>query len=188
MEISTPVMRAPVIRWSAMGCPPSSQTQIVSATPISLALASAASSTIRASSSVSRLTVIIRAAARSRHLHPYVVAVDPHWVCRDRRAPLGHEALSGAHVVEPPVPGTGQPRPRELALAERTALVRARVGAGVHALPDSGQHDARSIDLDELAAARRHVRQHGGGPRLALLGHIWDHIRGHISSLRTNAR
>src|SRR6266568_1307462 len=99
-----PLTPTPPTTWpsSAMGCPPSSQTQIVSATPISLALASAASSTIRASSSVSRLTVIIRAAARSRHLHPYVVALDPHRVGRDRRAPLGHEALPGAHVVEPP--------------------------------------------------------------------------------------
>src|ERR1700716_1366518 len=132
MAISTPVMRAPVIRCSAIGCPPSSQTQMVSATPIALALASAASRTIRASSSVSRLTVIIRAAtcdAASRHLHPYVAALDPHGVGRDRGPPGGQETLPGAHVVEPTVPGTGELRPGELALAERAALVRARVGA-----------------------------------------------------------
>src|ERR1700675_3880480 len=158
MAISTPVMRAPVIRWSAMGCPPSSQTQTVSATPISLALASAASRTMRASSSVSRLTVIIRPASRdtgSRHLHPYVPALDPHGVRRDRRAPGGQETLSGPNVVQPPVPRTGQPGPGQLALAERTAAVRARVSTYVDALPDAGQHQARTVDLRQLAAVRR---------------------------------
>src|SRR5574342_203062 len=157
MAISTPVRRAPVIRWIAMGCPPSSQTQIVSATPISLALASAASRTMRASSSVSRLTVIIRAVSRdigSRHLHPYIPSFDPHGVRRDRRAPGGQETLPGPHVVEPSVPRTGQPDPDEPALAERAAAVRASVGTGVHALPDAGQHHAPPVDFRQHAAAR----------------------------------
>src|SRR5947207_3005393 len=194
MAISTPVMRAPVIRCSAMGCPPSSQMQMVSATPISLALVSAAASMMRASSSVSRLTVIIRAAApgpRSRHLHPYVAVLDPHGIGRDRGAPGGQETLPGAYVVEPTVPGTGELRPGELALAERAALVRARVGARVHPLFDAGQHDARPVDLHELAAARRKVRQRTGGTRLAFVGqiwgHVWGHIWDHISSLSTYA-
>src|SRR3990172_37373 len=114
MAISTPVRRAPVIRWRAMGCPPSSQTQMVSATPISLALASAASRTMRASSSVSRLTVIIRAASRdagSRHVHPYTPTLDPHGgPSRGTPSPLSsgsashlflqHEgAVEAAHVL-----------------------------------------------------------------------------------------
>src|SRR5437762_465523 len=183
MAISTPVMRAPVIRCSAMGCAPSSQTQMVSATPISLALVSAAASMMRASSSVSRLTVIIRVAApdsRSRHLHPYGAALDPHGVGRDRVTPGGQETLPGAHVVEPTVPRTGEPRPHEPALAERTALVRARVGTRVDALSHAGQHDARPVDLHELAAARRKVREGGGGTRLAVVDHIWGHIWGRV--------
>src|SRR4029450_10174947 len=42
IAISTPVSRAPVIRCSAIGWPPSSQTQMVSGTLLSWALASAA--------------------------------------------------------------------------------------------------------------------------------------------------
>src|SRR6266508_2276519 len=183
MAISTPVMRAPVIRCRAIGCPPSSHTQMVSATPISLDLASAASRMMRASSSVRRLTVIIRAATRdagSRPVHPYVAALDPHGVGRDRGAPGGQETLPGPHVVEPSVPGTRQLGPGELAQAERAAAVRARVGARVDALPDAGQHHARPVDLHQLAAARRDIREGGGRLRLAL--------QDHMSSLRTKAR
>src|SRR5262245_18507679 len=66
MAISTPVSRAPVIRCSAMGWPPSSQTQIVSVTPISRARRSAASSMTLASSRVRRFTVIMGAPQRRR--------------------------------------------------------------------------------------------------------------------------
>src|SRR6266446_5801880 len=170
MAISTPVMRAPVIRCRAMGCPPSSQTQMVSATPMALALISAASRMMRASSSVSRLTVIIRAVPRGRgswHLHPDLPRLDPDGIGGNGAAAGGQEALPGADVVHPAVPGTGQPRPPEHALTERTALVRAGAAAGVHLVTDSREHDRRAPHLHQLAATRREIRQWGG----ALLGH-----------------
>ena len=52
IAISTPVMRAPVMRWRAIGWPPSSHTQMVSVTPIARAFASAAVSSTSASSRV----------------------------------------------------------------------------------------------------------------------------------------
>src|SRR5712692_2452462 len=184
MAISTPVMRAPVIRCSAMGCPPSSQTQMVSATPMALALASAAFRMTRASSSVSRLTVIIRAIPRgrgSRHVHPDLAGLDPDGIGGNGAATGGQEALPGADVVHPAVPGTGQPRPPEHALAERTALVRAGAVAGVDLVADSGEHDRRAPHLHQLAAARREIREGGG----ALLGHRLEVFLQHEGAVQT---
>src|SRR4030095_9987856 len=130
---------------------------MVSSTPISLALASAASSMMRASSSVSRLTVIIPPVpppSHSRHVDPDLVALDTHGVGRDGGAAGGQETLTGPHVVHPAMPGAGQPGPRQLPFTERTAAVRAHVGAGVHPLSDAGQRHPRSVHLGEHAAAR----------------------------------
>jgi hypothetical protein len=59
IAISTPVIRASSMRCSAMTFPPSSQTQIVSATPISCAFSSAAAIIASASCKVNRGIVII---------------------------------------------------------------------------------------------------------------------------------
>src|SRR3984893_12814273 len=184
MAISTPVMRAPVIRCRAIGCPPSSQTQMVSGTPMALAIASAASRMMRASSSVSRLTVIIRAILHGRgswHVHPDLARLDPDLIGGNGAAPDGQEALPGADVVHPAVPGTGQPRPPEHSLTERTALVRARAVAGVDLVTDTGQHDRRAPHLYQLAAARREIRE-GGGP---LLGHCLEVFLEHEGAVQT---
>src|SRR5438093_7825434 len=164
MAISTPVSRAPVIRWRAMGWPPSSHTQMVSSAPISLALASAASSMMRASSSVSRLTVIISPVpppSRSWHVDPDLVALDAHGVGRDGGAAGGQEALTGPHVVHPAMPGAGQSGPGQLPFTERAAAVRARVGTGIYLIPDAGQGQACSVHLGEHAAARGDLREGG---------------------------
>src|SRR6267142_477619 len=184
MAISTPVMRAPVIRCRAMGYPPSSQTQIVSATPMALAFASAASRMMRASSSVIRLTVIIRAIPRRRgswHVHPDLARLDPHGIGDNGAAAGGQEALPGADVVHPAVPGTGQPRPPEHALPERTALVRAGAVAGVDLVADTGEHERSAPHLHQLAAARREIREGGG----ALLGHRLEVFLQHEGAMQT---
>ena len=104
MAISTPVIRAPVIRWSAIGWPPSSQTQIVSVTPIARALASAAASSTSASSRVSRLTVIT-AVPRGSGRPPAGPGSSA------RSLPARETHLTGAHVVHPAVPRARQTRP-----------------------------------------------------------------------------
>src|SRR5215467_4636641 len=166
-----------------MGCPPSSQTQIVSRTPISVAFASAAPRMMRASSRVSRLTLITPSfppGSGSRHVDPDLVALDPHRVGRDGRATRGEEAGAGAHVEHPAVPGAGQSRPCELALAERAATVWAGVGAGIDLLPDPGQDHPHPIDVRQLASARGQLRE-GRGADL-------PERSAHSSSLRTYAR
>src|SRR5262245_16430874 len=164
MAISTPVSRAPVIRCSAMGCPPSSHTQMVSRAPISFALVSAASSTMHASSSVSRLTVIIPpflSGDRSWQVHPDGLAVDAHGIGCDGGAAGWEETLTRPHVEHPAVPGTGEPRPGQLALVERTALVGARGRAGVHTLACAHQDHTGPVQFVERAAAHRELREGG---------------------------
>src|SRR5262245_45158123 len=156
---------------------------MVSRTPISLAFASAASRMMRASSRVSRLTVITPSSppgSGSRHVDPDLVALNPHPVDRDGRATRGEEAGGGAHVEHPATPGAGQSRPCELALAERAAPVRASVGTRIDLLADPGQDHPHPIDVGQLASGRGHLRE-GGGADL--------HERSaHGSSFRTYAR
>src|SRR5262250_3914216 len=135
---------------------------MVSRTSISLALASAASRMMRASSRVSRLTVIMPSSPRglrSRHVDPDLLAVDPHRIDRDGHAARGQEARAGAHVEHPAMPGTGQARPRELAFAEGAASVRAGGGAGIDLLPDPGQDHPHPIDVGQRASARGDLRE-----------------------------
>src|SRR5215831_19247525 len=135
---------------------------MVSRTSISLALASAASRMMRASSRVSRLTVIIPSSPRgrrSRHVDPDLLAVKPHRIDRDGHAARGQQASTGAHVEHPAMPGAGQARPRELAFAEGTAPVRAGGGAGIDLLADPGQDHPHPIDVGQLACARGDLRE-----------------------------
>src|SRR5690349_1800436 len=135
---------------------------------------------MRASSRVSRLTVITPECPPgwgSRHVDPDLVALDPHRIGGDGGTARRQETGAGAYVEHPAVPGAGQPRPRELALAERTAPVRTRVGAGIDLLPDPGQDHPPAIDVGQPACARGDLGE-GAGADL--------HGRSaHISSLRT---
>src|SRR5439155_1466863 len=89
----------------------------------------------------------------SWHVHPDLPRLDPDGIRGNGAAAGGQEALPGADVVHPAVPGTGQPRPPEHALTERTALVRAGAAAGVHLVADSREHDGPAPHLHRPAAA-----------------------------------
>ena len=76
----------------------------------------------------------------------------------------GKHALARPDVEHPAVPRAGEPRPGELALAQRAALVRADVAAGVDVVSGAGQDDAHAVRFHEHAvcpARLRRARRHG---------------------------
>ena len=96
-------------------------------------------------------------ASGSRHVHEDVVAVDANRVGRNGGAARGKRALAGPDVEHPAVPGTGEPGPAELALAQRAASVRADIAAGIELISGAGQvFDSNGRVAD--AATRDRIR------------------------------
>src|SRR2546422_1036466 len=104
------------------------------------------------------------------------------------RARASHTRPSA--IVHPPVPGAGQAHARELALAERAALVGAHVVARVDLVLDAYEDEARAAHLHQLGLA---------GPEVVQASHVDQAHRlaspaappvplpssAHVASLRT---
>src|SRR5439155_6310248 len=150
--ISGVTQSAPSIRSQATRWPASSTTAIATLKPSVCARVKPRSMHSRAWR---------RLSATSRYLDPDLAVLDGHGVRRHRAAARGHEARARPHVVHPAVPGAREPAARQLAFAERAALMDALVVARVDLVVDARQHDARSARVDELDLARRELVQPG---------------------------
>src|SRR5256885_152981 len=107
------------------------------------------------------VSAMIRRPARSRQLDPDVAALDAGRIGRDSPTTGGHQALAGTDVEHPAMPGTRQPRARELAVAQRAAVVGAAVFAGVDGVAGPDENDPQALRFDELGLAGRHLVEPG---------------------------
>src|SRR5262245_20243419 len=92
--------------------------------------------------------------------HQHVATLDLRLVARDLQV-VG-DALAGGDVVLPRVPRAGDDAALELALAERTAAVRAFVVDRVEAAVDVEQRQLLPLDGDGLARPGRDLRRRAG--------------------------
>src|SRR5215470_13624869 len=120
-----------------------------------------------------------------RHLDPDLSILDMDGIRRDRVAAGRHQALAGAHVEHPAMPRARQTGARELALAERPAVMGAAVVAGVDGVADADEDDARAVGLDEPGLPGRDlVEARHADPRHRGLQVLFEHERamqpGHV--------
>src|SRR6185369_9445029 len=129
--ISGVTQSAPSIRWQATRCPASSTTAMATRKPSSSAFASPLSMHSMAVVSVTIVEPPLGCPRVSGHVHEDVVAVDANRVGRNGGATRGKGALARPDIEHPAVPGTGEPGPAELALAQRAASMRADIATGI---------------------------------------------------------
>src|SRR5262249_56058794 len=101
-----------------------------------------------------------RYALRSADRDEHVAALELHVVARDLQ--IVGDALAGAHIVLPGVPGTGDYAALEVALAERSATMRALVVERVERAVDVEERDFLAVHRHELCRSGRNIRNRAG--------------------------